>query len=409
MPKVKRSLFAIAAVTFWIGGGLAAKADWATCQAKPTRACLLEEALRGDSGPLTGKERLDVLIQGGALSHSDVITAADTAEAQRLVQSTPTLTSLYYAYLAVHGLVAAGQKQQAINLVASFAAPGQTVTLSALQSVTLRDVVTELVKADDVETALAAPDKIQPPLDPKIGPELRQTALLATINALAGADKIDHALMLIAGQQHLNEISIATLQTAIGQAYLKRGDSKLAQAAFDQATKNQQLGMRYASGSSIQARFISIKLLALQGKVDEVNAALDQLRSSDNAAGGNRSNQYELGQGYQGVVAALLEAKKPEAALPIAKAAMPDYSKETSLAQIAIWYATNGRPADARNVLASMTGAPDSNPRLAVARNLAVAAAKQGDTASAMRSVEEIHNPTSRRGVLFAIALALPQ
>jgi hypothetical protein len=60
-------------------------------------------------------------------------------------------------------------------------------------------------------------------------------------------------------------------------------------------------------------------------------------------------------------------------------------------------------------VLALMTGAPDSGPRLAVARNLAIAAAKQGDTASAMRSVDEIHNPTSRRGVLFAIALALPQ
>jgi tetratricopeptide (TPR) repeat protein len=125
--------------------------------------------------------------------------------------------------------------------------------------------------------------------------------------------------MLIAGQQHLNEISIASLQTAIGQAYLKRGDSKLAQAAFDQAVKNQELGMRYAIGSSIQARFITIKLQALQGKVDEVNAALDQLRSSDNA--GNRSSQSDLGQGYQGVVAALLEAKKPDAALPIAKAA----------------------------------------------------------------------------------------
>jgi tetratricopeptide (TPR) repeat protein len=326
----------------------------------------MEEALRGDSGPLTGKERLDVLIQGGALSHSEVITAADVAEAQKLAQATPNITSLYYAYVAVHGLIVANQKQQAINLVASFAAPGQTVTLSALQSVTFRDVVTELVKADDVETALAVPDKIQPPLDPKTGPELRQSAVIATINALAGADKIDQALMLIAGQQHLNEISIASLQTAIGQAYLKRGDSKLAQAAFDQAVKNQELGMRYAIGSSIQARFITIKLLALQGKVDEVSAALDQLRSSDNA--GNRSSQSDLGQGYQGVVAALLEAKKPDAALPIAKAATPDYSKETLLAQIAVWYATNGRPADARNVLALMTGAPDSGPRLAVAR-----------------------------------------
>ena len=75
MLKVKRSLSVIAAVACWTGWAPAAHADWATCQAKPTRACLMEEALRGDSGPLTGKDRLDVLVQGGALSHSEVITA----------------------------------------------------------------------------------------------------------------------------------------------------------------------------------------------------------------------------------------------------------------------------------------------------------------------------------------------
>jgi hypothetical protein len=64
MLRVKRSLFVVAAITCWIGWG-SAHADWATCQNKPTRACLLEEAFRGDSGPLTGKERLDVLVQGG--------------------------------------------------------------------------------------------------------------------------------------------------------------------------------------------------------------------------------------------------------------------------------------------------------------------------------------------------------
>jgi tetratricopeptide (TPR) repeat protein len=408
MRLIERSgMFVLAVIISGVGWGSTAEADWAACQTKPTRVCLMEEALRGDGGPLTGKERLDVLVQGGALSHSEIITPADTAEAQRLAGATPNLSNLYYASLAVHGLIATNQKQQAINLVASLAAPGQTVSLSALQNWAFREVVTELVKAGDVETALAVPDKIQP-LGPKVVPELHQTGFLAVVNALAGADKVDQALMLMAGQKYLNEISIANPQTAIGQAYLKRGDSKLAQSAFDQASKNQEAGMRYSVGSSVQVRFISIKLLALQGKVDEVNAALAQLRS-DNAASSNRSTEYEMGQGYQGVVAALLEAKKPDAALSIAKAATPDTAKETSLAQIAIWYATNGRPADARNVLASMTSAPDSGARLAVVRNLAIAAAKQGDAAAALKSADEVHNLPSRRGVLFAVALALPQ
>src|ERR1700742_2605300 len=175
----RRRLLVVAAATCWIGWGPAAHADWATCQAKPARACLLEEALRGDNGPLTGKGRLDVLVQGGALSHPDVITSVDTAEAQKLTQASPNITSLYYAYLAIHGLIATNQKQQAINLIAALATPGQTLSLSGLQTLAINDVATELVKAGDVETALTLADRVQPPLDPKAVPQVRQSVVVA--------------------------------------------------------------------------------------------------------------------------------------------------------------------------------------------------------------------------------------
>ncbi len=95
MVIVKRGgLLALAAATCWIGWGSTVQADWVGCQKKPTRGCLLEEAFRGDSGPLTGKDRLDVMLQGGALAHPEYLAAADIAEAQRLAQSTPAATPL---------------------------------------------------------------------------------------------------------------------------------------------------------------------------------------------------------------------------------------------------------------------------------------------------------------------------
>src|SRR5215471_21061128 len=87
MVLVKRSrLLVLAAATCWIGWTATAHADWAACQRKPTRACLLEEALRGDGAPLAGKDRLDVLIFAGAVIHPEYLTAADIDEALRLAK-----------------------------------------------------------------------------------------------------------------------------------------------------------------------------------------------------------------------------------------------------------------------------------------------------------------------------------
>src|SRR5262249_18284407 len=157
------------------------------------RECLLQEAFRGDSGPLTGKDRLDVLIQGGVLSHPEWATASDVVEAQRLARSTPNITGLYYALLAIQGLIASNQKQQAVDLVASLS--------GAVQTASITETVRGLIKANDLQLALALPDRMQPPLDAKQKPSVLREVVLAAVKALAETGKTDGALMVIADQK----------------------------------------------------------------------------------------------------------------------------------------------------------------------------------------------------------------
>lgn len=402
MPIVLRSrLIVVAAAMAWIGWGSMAHGDWAGCQVKPTHDCILEEALRGDSGPLTEKDRLDVLIQGGVLSHPEWATTSDIAEAQRMAQATPNITGLYYAWLAIQGLIAAKQKQQAIDLVASL--PG------TVQPSSISEIVKDLIKADDLQMALALPDRMQPPLDPKRLPLVRNDIVLAAVKALAEAGKTDGALMLIADQKHLPEEQLAELQTAVGLAFAKKGDANLAQATFDQAQKNLDAAQRYAGSGRAEmlVHLASIRLTALRGQASAVTDALRQFRSSFDGPAADPSTSYDRSQGYQRIVAALLDAKQPDAALVVAQSLTPDATKDAAVANVAVWDASNGRLAEARAVLSSMS-TQETFGRTAVVRNIAVASAKAGDVASALKLVGEIKNPLNRRGALFLIAQTMP-
>ncbi len=402
MKLASGRLFAALLTACWFSFGSTALADWTSCQAKPSQDCLLEEAFRGDSGPLTGKDRIDVMIAGGVLAHPEWATTADIAEAQRLAQSTTDVTGIYYTLLTIHGLVAANQKQQAIDFVASLP--------SARQTTPINELVRELVKAGDPETALTLPDRMQPPLDPKVMVRTRNDIVVATIKALAENGKTDRALMMIADQKYLPEATIADLQAAVGQAFAKRGDTKLAEGAFDQADRNLNAARRYSvrPAADMQFRLASIRVLALRGKVNAVNAELQEMKPLLDAAASDASVSYERGQGYQRVVAALLEAKQPEAALTLAKSLTPDATKDAALAAVGAWYASNDRLGDARTVLLSMSSTPQTTARVAVLRNVAIYSAKAGDVASALKLVDEIRNLQNRRGTLFAIAHMLP-
>ena len=120
MMTVHCRLLAALAVVFGLAGwGATAHADWAACQRKPTRACLLEEALRGDGAPLAGKDRLDILILAGAAIHPEYATDADIDEALRQAKAATGYNAYYFANLAIRGLVARKRTQEAADLVAS--------------------------------------------------------------------------------------------------------------------------------------------------------------------------------------------------------------------------------------------------------------------------------------------------
>lgn len=108
------------------------------------------------------------------------------------------------------------------------------------------------------------------------------------------------------------------------------------------------------------------------------------------------------------MVAALLDAKQPEAALTLAKSVTPDATKDAALAAVGAWYASNDRLGDARTMLLSMSSTPETTARVAVLRNVAIYSAKAGDVASALKLVGEIRNLQNRRGTLFAMAHMLP-
>ncbi|QQO12859.1 hypothetical protein JJB99_25955 [Bradyrhizobium diazoefficiens] len=402
MKLAPNRLWTIALFACWFSSGSTAWADWASCQTKPTQDCLLEEAFHADNGPLTGKDRIDVLIAGGALAHPDWATAADIAEAERLAKATTELTGIYYTMLAIHGLVAANQKQQAIDLVASLP--------SARQTIPINELVRQLVKAGDPEAALGLPDRMQPPLDPKVVVRTRNDITVATIRALAENGKTDRALTMIADQKYLTEATTADLQAAVGQAFAKRDEAKLAEGAFDQADKNLEAARRYSvrPAADMQFRLASVRVLALRGKVDAVNAALQEMKPSLDAAASDASVSYERSQGYQRVVAALLDAKQPEAALTLAKSLTPDATKDAAMAAVGVWYASNDRLGDARAVLSSMSSTPETSARVAVLRNVAIYSAKGGGVGSALKLVGQIQNSQNRRGTLFAIAHMLP-
>lgn len=390
---------ALAALALMIGG-TTAQADWTACQSKPTRACVSEEALRGDSGPLPAKERLDVLMQAGVMLHPEYATPDDLAEALRLAQSAHDLSVVNYAMLAIRGLVATNQKQPALELVGSFT--------GAMQTIAIGEITRALVKAGDLDTALALPDRIQPPLDQKSVPGFRNSIAVDSAKTLADNDKIEQALALIAEQRTLPDYQLAEMQAAVGQAYAKRGDSKAAKDFFDRAENSLESARQAAvgPGPQLQLRYPSIRLQALRGDGDALKAALQQA-ASDTSAQDQRAS-YERTMGGRRVINALIETKQFQTALEVAKSLTPVTERDSVLAGIIGALAVDGRTSDARAALALMADG-ETPARLVALRSLAMAAAKSGDVASALQIAAQIQVPAARRATLFVIARAMPQ
>jgi tetratricopeptide (TPR) repeat protein len=399
-----RSVTALAVLFFSAAVGSAvAYADWAACQGKPTRSCVIEEALRGDSGPLTGKERLDVLIGAGAPNHLEYATATDIKEGQRLAKE-PSGTR--YLYLAIRGLVAANQVQEAFNLVVSSSD-------ASVRNLAFADLARALVKAGQHDKFLALFAQIvamTPPIDPN-------HAIVEFVKALADAGKIEEAVATISDVQRnshsLSDISAADMLMAVAQAYAKRGDTKRADQFFDKAGAAIQTGLQKPPAGGLQQydpitlRFRGISLSALRGDTAAVKTALQQL-PPDSSTPADRVPAVTRMQGQIQLVLALLQKKQFELAIEVAKSiTYSSQDRDRALAFVALQYATDGRIDDTRAMISSL--GDETKPKIwaPVRAALAVALAKARNISSALQAAEQIGDPASRRAALFLIAQTL--
>jgi hypothetical protein len=237
----------LTAVFCWAAPGSLARADWAACQSKPTRSCILEEALRGEGGPLGGKERLDVLLQADVLNHLEYATAADIKEAQRLAKD----PSGHYLHLAIRGLVAANQWQDAFDLVVS--------SNPSIHGVAFAELTRALVKAGDQNRVLVLAKRMPRSLD-------RNYMIVQYVRALAEVGKIDDALAMIGAVQGNNvEFKTADMLTVVAQAYAKRGDAKLADQFFNKAQATLQTGLQKPTASGYERISLRYALISLLG------------------------------------------------------------------------------------------------------------------------------------------------
>jgi hypothetical protein len=384
-------LAAVLCLTLWAS---TAQADWKACQSKPTRGCVLEEALRGDSGPLAGKDRLDVLMQAGVFNHIEYAGAADIDEAARQAK---TAQGGRYALVAVRALVAANQKQQAVDLVASISDPLLTAAFAELTRA--------LAKAGDVDTAAALLDRMAPKLDASARARLGQMRIVESVKGLAEAGKTDDALpIVISVPPDFPGQDLAEMEMAVAQAYADRGDAGTARRYFDLAARALEKARLSAYGSNAELlRFTSISLAALRGDTEAVRTALQQLQSP-----GEDRDVYARTLGFQRVVIWLVKAKQLPLALEFAKSA-PGFARNSGLAMVAVANASNGRIDDARAALALLGDKSDPVVRAVAVSNIAAALVKAGKLAPAIEMAGQVGDPVSRRAVLFAIAQAMPQ
>ena len=388
----RSSLLFVAATGCWMAWGSTASADWASCQAAPTRNCLLDEALRGDKGRLAGKDRIDFLVQTNYRNHPEYLTAADIDEAkQQATDQAGTPTARYnYFLLATTGLLATKRVQEAFDLVSVLDVGWR---INAVNQMTIA-----LINADQLDDVPVFGRSML--ADPR---GIFDTA----VQTLAGKDKIEQALALM----ELNPVDRPDqkeMLVAIGAAYAVRGDPKMAARFYDKAQselERQKSGAAIQDDTAIELRFDRMVLQALRGDFDGVKAALKELPPVSDKAVDRIEIQRNLG--YHKLVSFLLRVNHPEIAADIARSA-PERYRVSNLLIVGFWDTLHDRLDDANAILRSLGDNVDPKLRGAMLRLVAVAEAKSGKVASAVALASEASDPVWRRIILFEVAQTLP-
>lgn len=368
----------------------AAQADWAGCQHKPTRSCLLEEAMRGDGGPIAGKDRLDVLMLTDVVHHPEYLAATDIDEAMRQVTSQPgsRLASVsYYFNLAATGLIGTNRTAEAFDLMPSLDVGIRTNAVNYL--------TTALVNADKLDEVPI----FGRPMLADAGSVYQEAAKVSADNG-----KIELALVFMS----LSPWGMPNTEMlmTIGAAYAKRGDPKMAARFYDRA----QWLLHDGGGSVMPDRAMTIRfeqmyLLALRGDMDGVKAKLKELPPV--SEGQSNATKMNRNAGYYKLINWLLRLEHPEVAVDVAQTS-PEQLRTYNLLTVAFWDAEHGRLGDARVVWRLAEDKANPKMRGAFFRRLAVAIAKSGDVTSAIALAAETSDPNWHRAILFEIAQTLP-
>lgn len=392
--SVNRSrVLVVAVIGCWVAWGSTAAADWVGCQAKPTRECLLDEALRGDHGPLMGKDRLDFIIQTDYRNHPEYLTAADIDEAKRQVasQAGPSTASRYYYFsLAATGLIAAKRVQEAFDLIPNLEVGWR---VSALDQMAVA-----LINADALDEV---PIFGRPMLaDPR-------SIFDIAVKTLAGKDKIEQALAFMALNPAVRPAQKEMFE-AVGAAYAVRGDAKMAARFYDKAQSEVEMLAPSAvqDDAAMELRFDQMILRALRGDTDGVKAALKEMPAVSDKPADRVEIKRNLG--YQKLIAFLLRVDHPEVALDIASSA-PGRYRASNLLIVGLWDAQHHRLDEANKILLSLGDNVDPKIRGIMLRGLAIAKAKSGDLSSAVALASQSSDPIRRRAILFEVAQTLPQ
>jgi tetratricopeptide (TPR) repeat protein len=380
-----------AAIVGWISWGSTASADWASCRSKPTRTCLLDEALGGDHGQFVGKERLDVLALTSYRSHPEYLTTADIDEAKLQLMSKPApQPALRWQYftLAATGLIATDRVQEALDLI--------PVLDDGWRNNALNEVIRALIKADRLDDI---PLFGRPMLaDPRY---VYSTAA----KVLAEQGKIEQALAF-AALNPAGEPSADMLQ-ALGVAYARRGDHKMAARFYDkvQSYVTQRAPSVVQDHTAIELRFDQILLQAARGDADGTRAALKELP----AVSDKPSNWVEINRnaGYQKLIVLLLQLDNPGVAIDVARSS-PERYRPYDILLVALWDAEHGRLDESREIMSSLGDATDPKVREALLRGIAIATAKSGDVTAAVAMAEQVSDPVRHRAIMFELAQSLP-
>ena len=322
-------------------------------------------------------------------NHIEYATAADIDEAVRQAKNP---SGFRYLFPAIKGLVASNQSQAAFELLLSVDHP---MRLAGFLELT-RDLVTA-----GQQDKVSAFQKQLPSTEVD-----SDTVGQEEVRTLAGLGKAEEALVSIVALTNGfgSEVRTADMLTAVGEAYLSRGNPQMAGYAFDVAQAKLEAGKPTALGPlAAGLQFTLVSLRALRGDTEGVKQGLRQLPPPSGSPGDGLS-EYFRDQAYQKLILTLLRAKQFQLALEVAKSTQ----KPANLGGVALSDASNGRLDDARAILALIDDKTAPAVRMSVIRGIAVAAAKAGDPVSAVDLASQVSDPTSHRAILLAIAFTLP-